>query len=170
MPAARRAFGTSTARVVACIAHPYRIHGAGSSPCVSVRELTSLQFSMLACGLRARSSAAELSSTMAAETQRYRSKCAESMCLLPHLCPCSSVLWCLRPSTLPQRFHDAGPVSLSPRASSCMHARPNACGDEPFASARRAVRVIASATFGGHRRATIDAPTLSLSPAPCKHI
>ena len=38
--------------------------------CVSVRELMRLQVCMLGCGLRARSSAAERSSTMAAETQR----------------------------------------------------------------------------------------------------
>ena len=37
---------------------------------LSVRELMRLQVCMLRCGLRARSSAAERSSTMAAETQR----------------------------------------------------------------------------------------------------
>ena len=54
-------------------------------------------------------------------------------------------------------------MSLSPRAYSCMHGLPNARGDEPFASARRAVLVIGSATFGGPHTATVS----STAPRPC---
>ena len=61
-------------------------------------------------------------------------------------------------------------MSLSPRACSCMHGLPNARGDEPFASARRAVLVIGSATFGGPDTATVSStapcPGSSCVPAP----
>ena len=99
--------GASAARVVACVVLPSRIHGAESCACICVRERARVQVCMLRCGVRARSSAAELSSTMAAQTHRYRSKCPESMSSLPVLCPCSSVPFM---SSSP---HTSAPIPLS---------------------------------------------------------
>ena len=77
------------------------------------------QVCMLGCGLCTRSSAFELSPTMAAQTQRYRSKSSQSMCSLPVLCPCSSVLFMSSPAHTSARAllsHDFLPISLSPLA------------------------------------------------------
>ena len=81
---------------------------------------------MLGCGLCTRSSAFELSPTMAAQTQRYRSKSSQSMCSLPVLCPCLSVLVVSLSAHTSARAlvcHDILPVSLSPRAAACVRGR-----------------------------------------------
>ena len=85
-----------------------------------------LQVCMLGCGLCTRSSAFELSPTMAAQTQRYRSKSSQSMCSLPVLCPCLSVLFMSSSAHASARallFHDFLPMSLSPRAPPCVRGR-----------------------------------------------
>ena len=84
------------------------------------------QVCMLGCGLCTRSSAFELSPTMAAQTQRYRSKSSQSMCSLPVLCPCLSVLFMSSSAHTSARalsFHDFLPMSLSPRAPPCVRGR-----------------------------------------------
>ena len=85
-----------------------------------------MQVCMLGCGLCTRSSAFELSPTMAAQTQRYRSKSSQSMCSLPVLCPCLSVLFMSSSAHTSARallFHDFLPMSLSPRAPPCVRGR-----------------------------------------------